>query len=154
MKQSLRNIFNYVFGASMMLVLFSGCSPSGPIFEKVAVIPEGKGMVYIYQAPYTGPIAISSAVYIYDKPIVVTRVMRDGGYFTYSANPGKLAISASQGQVNSVEVDVKEGKEYYIQCKYSVGKIGGFGGAAQIHFEAVSSTVGEARIVKCKKLSN
>ncbi len=63
-------------------------------------------------------------------------------------------ILTSQGKISSVELDVKEDEEYYVQCKYSWGKVSAFGGKAQIHLEVVPATIGETRIAKCRKLSN
>lgn len=149
MKQSRANIFVYAFVASIILLLFAGCSANGPIFEKVSVIPEGKGIIYIFQAPNAGPIAITTPIYVYDKPVVV---IRDKGYFAYGAYPGKIVMSGSQGKRSTVEIDVKEGKEYYVQCKYSMGMR--YGGRAQIHLKVVPASLGETRIAKCRMMNN
>ena len=151
MRRPWTNIIGYALVAGIVCIVCTGCSASGPPFEKETVIPDGKGMLYIYQKPYAGPIAVTSPIYIYDIPV---KVMRDGGYFAYPAYPGKTVISASQGQPGRVEVDVQEGEEYYIQCRYSWGEIGKFGGKAQIHLSVVPASIGEAEIVKCRGLNN
>lgn len=151
MKQIYKSISIAISMTCLIAMTFSGCSASGPLFVRESIIPEGKGILYIYQEPRTGPIAITSSVYIYDKPTVV---IQDGGYFAYFAYPGKTKVSASQGRISSVVVDVKEGEECYVRCKYTFGKISEFGGNAQIHLEVIPVSVGKLEITQCRKLTN
>ena len=128
--------------------LFTGCISvaKGPPFQ-AAKIPDGQGLIYIYQMKNAGPIAITTAVEVDGKPVVV---MKNSGYYPHFAHPGKCVLASVQHKPSSVEIDVQPGQTYYVRCKYSWS----FGTKPPMHLQVVPESCGKTDVALCKLLSD
>jgi hypothetical protein len=127
--------------AAAVLISTLGCSASGPAFKRVAQLPQGKALVYIYRAPAVAGSGVSYIVRADGKDIVD---LEAGGYFPYLADPGEIEFSAQTEASAEATEDLREGKTYYL--KGDIG-LGFFVGHPQLSF--VDGAQGEKEVAEC-----
>jgi hypothetical protein len=101
--------------------LFS-CGARGTAFQKVSVIPDAKGLVYIYRSYSVLGSAVAYSVHAGDE---VVGKLHNGGYLTYMADPGELEVWGKTEARGSVTLDVVSGKEHYVKGSLGVGVVVG-----------------------------
>jgi hypothetical protein len=108
--------------APMMLFIVSisfltGCA-SGPAFQEVSIVPEGKSIVYFYRPAkyYSG----ASSPEIYDNGNLILDGLTNGGYWVYYITPGKHVFSTKATFVDSTSISLESkgpGEEYYVRLE-------------------------------------
>lgn len=120
-----------------------GCGATGPIFKPIAV-PADKGVVYIYrESSFVGG-GVYGTVSADKTPL--TKI-RNGGYFPFVANPGKVHFEVSTEATNEADVVVEAGKEKYLKTTVGMGLLVG-----HLKFSEVSPDIGKAEIKECQLL--
>jgi len=103
-------------------LLVSGCAspPTKKIEEKIEVIPDGMGLIYIYR-----PSRMGGAFYYYDVHVEKGKgfPLKNGKCFRYFAKPGEVEVWAEQETKSSVTLDVKSGETYYVRGTLKFGWI-------------------------------
>ncbi|NCU32827.1 MAG: DUF2846 domain-containing protein [Candidatus Moranbacteria bacterium] len=126
----------------LALALLSGCAGLGPVYHKVEVIPEEKGLVYIYrQKSFVGG-GVSYDVRVGETPITT---LYNGGYFPYLSDPGEVEFWARTESKSAVTLDVKAGETYFVKGTVGVGFLVG-----RPHLSVVDKEIGFQEIANCK----
>jgi hypothetical protein len=120
----------------------NSCASLGPPYQKVATIPDDKGLVYIYRPGSFIGGGVSYDVKIGETPITT---LYTGGYYPYFSKPGEVEFWAKTESKSSVTLDVKPGQTYYIKGTVGVGFIVG-----RPHLMVVEPNVAETEIAECK----
>jgi hypothetical protein len=118
----------------------AGCA-SGPQFERVAPIPAGKSVVYVYRSRSIFGRAAIGTLDVNDKP---TAAMRSGGYYPCICDPGEVKLSVTTEATNTATLSVKAGEEHFVKTTVSMGVFIG-----HLHLNEVSSDVGLDEIAGC-----
>jgi len=124
-----------------MLVL-SSCAGLGPVYQKVEMVPDNVGLVYIYRPSSFVGGGVSYDVKVGEIPITT---LYNGGYYPYFSKTGEVEFWAKTESKSSVTLDIKAGQTYYIKGTVGVGFIVG-----RPHLMVISSEVGEKEIIECK----
>lgn len=145
-----RRIASIISAAVMFsgIILFSGCSVSGPAFTRIDEIPKQKAVIFLYRPSSCFGGAVSYKVWqdgINNNNPFVT--IKPGGYFPYYADQGKVVLKAKTEAEKSITVDVVAGKTYYVLCDVSVGILVG-----RPSFKLIENEKAEKEIQKCKLL--
>lgn len=108
----------------LMIICFSflaGCA-SGPTFQKVSLVPDGKSIVYFYrQERFYGS---ASSPEIYDNGNLILNGLTNGGYWVYYITPGKHVFSTKATFLDTTYVSLESkglGEEYYIRMDVLAG---------------------------------
>jgi hypothetical protein len=102
-----------------------GCGIRGPLYQPVAAIPEGKGVLYVYhpkrcESPYNG----ACEIMINDQGFCTLDSYK---YMPIICNPGVIKVGAGWAEeVKDVEVPIEAGKAFYVsvECHYQVMALG------------------------------
>lgn len=139
-----KNIFKLMSALLFFGIPFlSSCAPTlGPAFQKVGMIPENVGLVYIYRPPDFFGAGIS-----YDVKAngVNATTLYNGGYYPYFAKQGDVEFSAKTESTSAAKIYVEVGQTYYLKGTIGWGVLVG-----RPHLEVVSPEVGQVEIAKCK----
>jgi hypothetical protein len=101
--------------AAIMTVVLAGCA-SGPAFQ-APVLPADKAVIFIYRPSAFG---FAKAYEIKrGEDTIVT--MKSHGYYPYVTDPGTVTLSATTETTDSVTLDVKPAKVYYVKAGMKVG---------------------------------
>lgn len=126
----------------LSLLFLSSCAATGAKFEKIADIPQDKGIVYVYR-----PNSIIGGAVHYDvhacKDETICDLIRNGYCFCY-ADIGELEIWGKTESKSSITIDVKAGQEYFVKGGLSVGFLVG-----RPNFTAVDNKTGLEEIAEC-----
>jgi hypothetical protein len=128
----------------LMTVTIAGCSATGRPFVHVDPIPDGKGIVYVYRPDRTVGCAVSGTIRANGVPI--TNV-KNGGYYPYVADPGRVNLNVTTEVENSTDITVEAGREKYVKTTVGMGFFLG-----HLKLGEVSSDVGEREIRECRLL--
>jgi hypothetical protein len=123
-----------------------GCGAQGALFQKVAELPQGKGIVYVYRPTGFVGSGVTYDVHAGDR---VIGNLKPGGYCSYFAAPGELEVWAKTEAKSSVTVDVRAGQEHFI--KGGVG-VGFFVGRPTLTI--VDPDTGRREIATCEETGN
>ncbi|MBI5058086.1 MAG: DUF2846 domain-containing protein [Nitrospirae bacterium] len=124
-----------------MLVL-SNCASLGPVYQKVEMVPDNVGLVYIYRPSGFVGGGVSYDIKVGETPITT---LYSGGYYPYFSNPGEVEFWAQTESKSSVTLDIKAGQTYYIKGTVGVGIFVG-----RPHLMVMSPETAEKEIVECK----
>jgi len=94
----------------MGLLLVGGCATLGPVYQRVATIPEGTGLVYIYR-----PSSFVGGGVAYDVKVgeTVVTTLHNGGYYPYfTEGPHVYHIRLSQSIRTVLESDMSSIEGY------------------------------------------
>mgnify|MGYP001559627447 CR=1 FL=1 len=116
-----RAVLGLVLSLNASLV---GCGPALQVaFEKVAPIPEGRGMLYIYQDPLD-PYSDRIDIQINGKDV---STLRPRGYFSYVVNPGEVTLAGTKkfSMISgpSITLDVNAGQVRYVKLYRDWGRV-------------------------------
>ena len=135
-----------VFKVSLIALIISGCSASGPLFKSVNPIPANKGVVYIYrQSSFVGG-GVFGTVTANKTPF--TKI-KNGGYYPYIANAGLVNFEVTTEAANDADVIVEVGKEKYLKTTVGMGFV-----AVHLKFTEVSPEIGKSEISECRLLDS
>src|SRR6266853_882225 len=126
----------------IVALTMSGCA-SGPPFQKIADIPTGKGLIYIYRPPVMHGAVLVPYVVINDLNAIPLKM---GGYYPYFSPPGEVTISVTQTAKRSITINVEAGETYYVKA----GTI--FMALGVPYIESVPAEVGLSEVSECKRL--
>jgi hypothetical protein len=126
----------------VVALTMSGCA-SGPPFQKIADIPTGKGLIYIYRPSVMHGVALVPYIVINDLNAIPLKV---GGYYPYFSSPGEVTISITHTGKRSITINVKAGETYYVKA----GTI--FMALGIPYIESVPAEVGLSGVSECKRL--
>lgn len=126
----------------MGLLLVGGCATLGPVYQRVATIPEGTGLVYIYR-----PSSFVGGGVAYDVKVgeTVVTTLHNGGYYPYFVKPGEVEFWAKTESRSAVTLDVKAGEVYYVKGTVGVGFFIG-----RPHLMVIPPATAENEIAECK----
>lgn len=133
---------------TVLLLLLSGCSATGPVYEKIDTVPEGKALVYIYRPGKFmggGVVFDVHAGSLEDDTEIVE--LKSGGYFPYFAPPGELQLWARTESTTSLTLDLQPGDRRYVRGTVGVGFLLG-----RPHLTEVDEQTGAEEIRECKLL--
>lgn len=124
------------------LLLLGGCATLGPVYQKVATVPEGMGLVYVYR-----PNSFVGGAVAYDVKVgeAVVTTLHNGGYYPYLVKPGEVEFWAKTESRSAVTLDVKAGEVYYVKGTVGVGFFVG-----RPHLMVVPAATAEKEIAECK----
>lgn len=131
------------------LVILSGCSATGPVYEKVDSVPEGQALVYIYRPGKFlggGVVFDVHAGGIEEDTEIVE--LRSGGYFPYFTQPGELQLWAKTESTTSLTLDLNSGDRRYVRGTVGVGFLIGRPKLAE-----VDEQTGAGEIKECSLLA-
>ncbi|TNF92924.1 MAG: DUF2846 domain-containing protein [Gammaproteobacteria bacterium] len=117
---NLHGLLSLVIAAFMAIL--SGCSATGPIYQEVDSVPDGKALVYIYRPGKFmggGVVFDVHAGNVEDDMAIVE--LRSGGYYPYFAQPGELQLWAKTESMTSLTLDINAGDRRYIKGTVGVG---------------------------------
>lgn len=135
--------------SAVFLVILSGCSATGPVYQKVDSVPDGQALVYIYRP---GKFIGGGVVYdvhagsVTDDTEIVE--LRSGGYYPYFAPPGELQLWAKTESMTSLTLDLNAGDRRYVKGTVGVGFLVG-----RPKLTEVDEQTGAREIKECKLLS-
>jgi len=114
MKTLKLQILSYLLFFALLMV---GCSASGPAFQKVTNIPEGKALIYFYRIGAFAAATGTWSVKVNDVDIVS---INSGGYYPYFCDPGYAKIDGSfglgiEGSLGTIDLNVKPNQTYYVR---------------------------------------
>lgn len=137
-------VFHTGYLLCFLSILIAGCSASGPAFTPLDPIPFGKGVVYIYRTPSFVGGGVYGTVSANKKPL--TKI-KNGGYFPYVSDPGKVHFEVSTEATNEADVTVETGREKYLKTMVGMGMFVG-----HLKFSEVSQEIGKKEIRECNLL--
>jgi len=142
-----RNLLASLSALALIAVFtgLTGCTATGPIYQGVERVEEGKALVYIYRPPRSMGSGVTYHVHVgsqEDDNAIVK--LQSGGYFPYIAQPGETEFWAKTESTTSVTLDLKQGETHYI--KGGLG-IGFFIGRPKL--SVVDNSVGASEIKEC-----
>jgi hypothetical protein len=125
---SMSRAFRFVFWVlflSLATGFAGGCGIRGPLYQPVASIPEGKGVLYVYhpkncESPYNG----ACEIMINDQGFCLLDSYK---YVPIFCTPGVVKVGAGWAEeVKDVEVPIVAGKASYVsvECHYQVIALG------------------------------
>jgi hypothetical protein len=124
----------------MASLAWSGCSASGPAFQRVQ-IPEGKSVVYAYRSGSLIGWAVRPSVNCGDTGASLA----PSGYHPFVVAPGSVTCSAATESRAEVRVDAKANEESYVRETIGVGIFVG-----RPHLQVVDKATGAQEIEACK----
>ncbi|MEN8108478.1 MAG: hypothetical protein ABFS22_10785 [Pseudomonadota bacterium] len=144
---NLHGLITLVIAAFM--VILSGCSATGPVYQQVGSVPEGEALVYIYRPGKFmggGVVFDVHAGSVADDTEIVA--LRSGGYYPYFAPPGELQLWAKTESKTSLTLDLNAGDRRYVKGTVGVGFLVG-----RPKLTEVDEQTGAREIKECKLLS-
>lgn len=127
-----------------ILVLCFGCTTSGPAFEAVGAVPQGKALVYIYRPSGFIGAGVRYHVAARGERIVY---LTPGGYFPYIAEPGEIEFWAKTEAKETITTDLEPGATYYLKGSVGIGVAVG-----RPRFEFVDASRGAREVSECNLL--
>jgi len=140
MKLTMRNVI--MLFSLLFLGLLSGCASLGPVYQEADLVPEDKGLVYIYRPSSFVGGGVSYDVKVGETPVTT---LYNGGYYPYLSAPGEVEFWAKTESRSAVTLDVKVGETYFVKGTVGVGLIVG-----RPHLTVVPNETGFQEIVECK----
>lgn len=128
--------------ALLVLALVSGCASLGPVYQNVEMVPQDKGLVYIYRPSSFVGGGVSYDVKVGETPVTT---LYNGGYYPYFSDPGEIEFWAKTESKSAVTLDVKVGETYFVKGTVGVGFLVG-----RPHLSVVPNETGSQEIVDCK----
>jgi hypothetical protein len=129
-----------ILGPALIAVVGTGCSASGPAFEKIA-IPEGKSVIYTYRPSSFFGAALSPMVVCGGKGVG----LKPGGYHPIIVDPGPVLCTASTESTSEVNVEAAPGAENYVRETIGIGVLVG-----RPHLLLMDAAQGETDARKCR----
>ena len=122
----------------------AGCA-SGTPFQKIAEVPAGKALIYIYRPATMHGAALVPYVVVDDSSATA---LKSGSYYPFYAKPGDVTVSITHTGQRSVKLHVDAGRTYYVR-----------GGLVFMAFgipyiEEVSEQTAMPEITECKRIAD
>lgn len=143
---NLKNIF-IVFGFVLML---TGCAATSPLVSSVLdqqakkfKPDKTKANIYIYRNEYLGG-ALSKNIHVNNQLVGTTGAMN---YFLLKVRPGKYKIHSDDDPKDSVVINAKVRKNYFV---WQEMKMGFFIGGTQL--AKVSNAIGRKAVMECERI--
>jgi len=143
------NIFvrNVMFAFYLLvLLILSGCAGLGPVYEKIEMVPQGKGLVYIYRPSNFIGGGSWYKVKVGETPITT---LHNGGYYPYFSDPGKVEFWAKTETKSAVTLDIEANETYYVKGTIGMGLF-----LARPDLSVVTNEIGSHEITGCKLISD
>jgi hypothetical protein len=133
----------HVVLAAIVTLVLGGCAKGAP-FQALPALPQDKAVIYIYRPSLFG----FAKDYDVKRGDAVVVTMKSHGYYPYVTDPGTVELSATTETTDSVTVDAKPGRVYYVKTGMTVGFW-----VDRPRLSVVSRDEAEPELVHCKLLA-
>jgi hypothetical protein len=120
----------------------TGCAPMGPLYQRVAQIPAGSALIYVYRPPGIVGAAVQIDVQAGERQV---GTLTNGGYFYFTAPAGPLEISAKTEARAAVVLNLVAGAVHYVKGTLGLGLV-----VARPTLEEVPIAAAEPEIASCR----
>ncbi len=85
---------------------------------QAGVIPEGKGRLYVYRAERLAALSTRAEIFVDGQP---SGIVPDGSAVWVDLSPGKHRVAVGSARADSIDVEIREGREVFVRAEPRVG---------------------------------